>query len=116
MSITNPGVVAIREYEDSGGRRPFGHWFDGLSIEAAVRVETALARLEAGNLSNVKGVGAGVFEVRIHCGPGYRVYFGKDGDVIVILLAGGIKKSQARDIKTAKLRWRDYKEWRKEEG
>ena len=58
----------------------------------------ALRRLELGNLSNVKGVGAGVFEYRIDFGPGYRVYFGKDGDTVVILLAGGTRKRQDRDI------------------
>jgi putative addiction module killer protein len=109
-------VVAIREYEDANGRRPFGRWFDGLNIEAAVKVETALARLEVGNFSNVKGVGEGVFEIRVHFGPGYRVYFGKESDTIVILLAGGDKKSQGRNIRAAKRHWRDYKKRRTEEG
>jgi putative addiction module killer protein len=72
-------------------------------------VTTALLRLELGNLSNVKGVGAGVFEYRIDFGPGYRVYFGKDGDTLVILLGGGTKKRQHRDIATARERWKDYK-------
>ncbi len=67
-------MVTIREYEDPEGRRPFGRWFDGLSIEAAVKLETALARMEVGNFSNVKSVGQGLFETRIHFGPGYRVY------------------------------------------
>lgn len=102
-------MISILEYVDAKGGRPFGRWFDGLSIEAAVRVETALARLEAGNFSNVKGVGTGVFEVRIHFGPGYRLYFGKDRSDRAILLAGGVKKTQDRDIKTARSRWKDYR-------
>ena len=86
-------MVAIHEYEDIEGRRPFGRWFDELNIEAAVKVETALARIEAGNVSSVKGAGAGVFEIRVHFGPGYRIYFGKDSDTSLILLAGGSKKT-----------------------
>jgi len=78
-------------------------------------VTTALLRIELGNLSNVKGVGAGVFEYRIDFGPGYRVYFGKDGETVVILLGGGTKKRQDRDIATAKERWKDYKERRSQE-
>jgi putative addiction module killer protein len=69
----------------------------------------ALARLEQGNLSNVKPVGESVLEYRIDWGPGYRVYFGRDGAVLVILLTGGTKKRQQRDIGTAKTMWDDYK-------
>lgn len=70
---------------------------------------TALTRLTQGNFSNVKGVGSGVFECRINFGPGYRVYFGKDGDRLVILLGGGTKKRQQQDVQTALDRWQDYK-------
>jgi putative addiction module killer protein len=70
----------------------------------------ALTRLEQGNWSNVKGLGAGVYEAKIDLGPGYRVYFGKDGDMIVILLAGGTKQRKSRDIADAQARWKDYKE------
>jgi putative addiction module killer protein len=66
-------------------------------------------RLEQGNLSNVKPVGEGVLEHRIDWGPGYRVYLGRDGAVLVILLTGGSKKRQQRDIDTAKALWADYK-------
>jgi putative addiction module killer protein len=65
--------------------------------------------MEQGNFSNAKGVGEGVLEYKIDFGPGYRVYFGRDGDTIVILLTGGTKKRQQRDIDTAKAYWRDYK-------
>ena len=71
---------------------------------------TALTRLAQGNVSNVKGVGSGVFECRIDFGPGYRVYFGKDGERIVIILAGGTKKRQQQDIKAAAANWQDYKQ------
>lgn len=70
---------------------------------------TALTRLAQGNFSNVKGVGSGVFECHINFGPGYRVYFAKDGDRLVILLGGGTKKHQQQDVQTALDRWQDYK-------
>jgi putative addiction module killer protein len=65
--------------------------------------------MEQGNLSNVKSVGGGVLEYRIDFGPGYRVYFGRDGDTLVILLSGGSKKRQQRNIEAAWTSWQDYK-------
>jgi putative addiction module killer protein len=97
-------------YLETGGRSPFERWFERLDDRAAARVTMALTRLEQGNWSNVKGLGAGVYEAKIDLGPGYRVYFGKDGDMIVILLAGGTKQRQSRDIADAQARWKDYKE------
>jgi putative addiction module killer protein len=75
----------------------------------AAKVAVALARLEAGNVSNAKSVGEGVLEYRIDWGPGYRVYFGRDGAVLVILLTGGTKKGQQRDIDRARGLWADYR-------
>ena len=108
-------MVDIREYHDHAGRRPFRAWFDKLNSEASRKVTTALYRMGLGNFSNAKSVGAGVFECRINFGPGYRVYFGKDGEQIVILLAGGTKQHQQNDIKLSHERWEDYK-LRKKEG
>src|ERR1700753_3142557 len=88
---------------------PFEEWFSGLDAQAAAKVTVALARLEQANLSNAKSVGEGVLEYRIDWGPGYRVYFGRDGDRFVILLTGGTKKRQQRDIETAKRFWAIYK-------
>jgi putative addiction module killer protein len=73
-------------------------------------VSSALARIQQGNFSYVKGVGAGVYEYRIDFGPGYRVYFGKDGERLVILVGGGTKKRLQQDIDTALARWQDYKQ------
>lgn len=101
--------IDVREYNDREGRSPFAAWFDELNSQAAAKVATALTRLAAGNFSNVKGVGSGIFEVRIDFGPGYRVYFGKDGERVVILLGGGAKKRQQRDIENALSHWEDYK-------
>lgn len=99
----------ILEYLDSRGRSPFAEWLDHLSADAAAKVRLAVARLAQGNFSRVKGVGGGIYEYRIDFGPGLRVYFGKDGKTLVILLAGGSKHRQDRDIHMARLRWEDYK-------
>jgi putative addiction module killer protein len=98
-------MAAIRR----DGRNLFGEWFDRLNSDAARRVTTGLYRLGLGNFSNVKGVGGRVFECRIDFGPGYRVYFGKDGETLVILLCGGTKKRQQDDIVLAGKYWRDFK-------
>ncbi len=108
-------MLTLLEYLDRAGSSPFAAWFRSLDAIAAAKVTTALRRVELGNFSNVKGVGAGVFEYRIDFGPGYRVYFGKDGDTIVILLAGGTKKRQDRDIADARERWADYKKRKAQE-
>jgi len=78
-------------------------------------VATAVNRMEQGIFSNVKGAGAGVYEYRIDFGPGYRIYFGKDGDRLVILLAGGAKKRQDANISAAKAHWCDYKRRKRQE-
>jgi putative addiction module killer protein len=103
-------VVTIREYVDRKGGSPFAKWFEDLNAQAAAKVTTALVRIEQGNFSNAKGAGSGVYETRIDFGPGYRVYFGKDGDTLVILLGGGTKKRQSRDIEAAQESWKDYKQ------
>ena len=102
-------MIEVREYLDREGRNRYRGWFDRLNAQAAAKVATAVTRLALGNFSNVKGVGSGVFELRIDFGPGYRVYFGKDGERLVILLNGGTKKRQARDIKGATADWEEYK-------
>jgi putative addiction module killer protein len=73
-------MIEVREYLDAEGKSPYAKWFDRLNVAAAVKVTTAVHRMKQGNFSNVKGVGAGVYEYRIDFGPGYRIYFGKDGD------------------------------------
>ena len=84
-------MIELRYYLGSDGECPFEDWFSGLDAVSAAKVSVVLARVEQGNLSNVKGVGEGVLEYRLDWGPGYRVYFGRDGDVLVILLTGGTK-------------------------
>jgi len=94
---------------------PFDRWFNDLHEEARARVAVFLARVKDGNFSNAKGVGGGVEELRMNFGPGYRIYFGRDGEVLVILLAGGTKKRQQEDIALAQTRWNDYKKRKREE-
>jgi len=103
----------IAEYLDAKGRSPFAAWFDELDAQAAAKVTVALQRLRQGNLSNAKGVGGGVLEYRLDFGPGYRVYFGRNGEQIVVLLGGGTKRRQHQDIETAQARWADYKRRKK---
>lgn len=102
-------MVAVLEYLDHAGHSPYAEWFNNLDPVVAAKIATAIIRMGQGNFSNAKGVGGGVYEYRVNYGPGYRIYFGKDGDRLVILLAGGTKKRQASDINQAIERWRDYK-------
>ena len=102
------------EYLDKYGNSPFHQWFSSLNADAAARTTTALYRMEQGNFSNIRSVGTGVFEYKVDFGPGYRIYFGQDGNVLVILLHGGTKKQQGLDITFARGLWADYKARKKE--
>jgi putative addiction module killer protein len=102
-------VLDVREYLDTAGRSPYTKWLRALNVHAAVKVATALERIAEGNLSNVKTVGGGVLECKVDFGPGYPIYFGRDGDRLVILLAGGMKKRQQEDSRRAKANWDDYR-------
>jgi len=101
--------MQILEYTTDDGASPFARWFDRLNAPAALKVRRAIAQIEAGNFANTKSVGSGVRERIIEFGPGYRVYFGRVGDTWVILLGGGTKKRQQKDIDTAKTHWTHYK-------
>jgi putative addiction module killer protein len=106
-------LPTAKEYIDAGGKSPFREWFVDLHPPEAARVTGAITRMEQGNFGNVKGVGPGVFEYVLNFGPGYRMYFGKDGDQIIILLGGGTKKRQQKDINLAIERWQDFKRRKK---
>ena len=108
--------MEILEYLDVHGSSPYRGWFDALDTMAAAKVTVAITRMKFGNFSNAKGVGSGVQEYRIDFGPGYRIYFGRDGETLVILLAGGTKKRQQTDIDSAQIRWADYKRRKKGAG
>ncbi len=99
----------IREYTE-GRRSPFGEWFDDLDAVTAARVDRYIRRLEAGNFGAAKPLRDGVFELRLDFGPGYRVYYGREGGMTIILLGGGSKRRQDADIAAAVERWKRYKQ------
>jgi len=99
----------VRELLDEAGRSPFGAWVSRLSPVAAAKVEAAIARMRAGNFGDHKSVGEGVWERRIDWGPGLRIYYGRKDDKLVLLLGGGDKSSQSRDI----LRAREFWQWKR---
>ncbi|MGO9895561.1 MAG: type II toxin-antitoxin system RelE/ParE family toxin [Bryobacteraceae bacterium] len=107
--------MEIRGYIDENGNKRFAQWLEGLDAAAAAKVTIALARMEQGNLAKVKAVGSGVFEYKIDFGPGYRIYFGKDGDRLVVLIGGGTKKRQPQDIAAAQECWAAFKRRKRQE-
>ena len=100
----------VQIYQSANGKCPFADWLLRLKDSRATqRIDARIGRLRLGNFGDSRSVGGGVSELRIPCGPGYRVYFGRDGDRVVILLLGGDKSSQTRDIVKAIEYWHDYK-------
>lgn len=105
------GFFEIREYVEDG-RSPYAEWHESLDSVTAERVDRYMQRLEQGNFGAAKALQAGVLEVRMDFGPGYRVYFGREGRTIIILLGGGSKRRQDADIAAAVERWKRYKQTR----
>jgi|ERR1035438_5782220 putative addiction module killer protein len=103
-------MVELLAYRTAAGISPFARWREKLDPVTRARINAAVLRMETGNFSAAKGVGAGVHELRLDFGPGYRVYFGKDGETLVILLGGGTKKRQQADIESARALWQEYKQ------
>jgi putative addiction module killer protein len=100
---------SIIVYHDSAGKEPFTDWLNSLRDPTTRRrLLKRLRYLEQGNYGDFKAVGGGVFELRFFFGAGYRVYFAEDGDTLVLLLCGGDKQSQSRDIKQAQAYWQEY--------
>jgi putative addiction module killer protein len=103
-------VIELVYYQEENGRSPFIEWITALRDKVAkARIAARLRKIESGNLGDSKPVGEGVTELRIHVGAGYRVYCGRHGQHWVILLCGGDKSSQTRDIATAKALWTEWK-------
>ena len=102
---------SVKEYITADGRNHFRIWHSGVKDKKAqAKIDIRIARLRLGNFGDSKSLGQGVYELRIHFGPGYRIYYGLDGQKIVLLLCGGDKKTQEKDIKKAKTFWKTYKE------
>ena len=107
----------ILVYYTADGRGPFEEWLESLKDRQAVaQIQKRLIRVELGNFGDVKPVGSGVSEMRILLGPGYRIYFGQEGNQIIILLCGGDKSSQTKDIRLAQKYWADREKRRKTHG
>ena len=107
----NPVERDVRIYRAANRQEPFTVWFDKLTDDRArQKIQARIARLRAGNPGHTRSVGDGVHELKIDFGPGYRVYFGYDGPMIVILLCGGDKSTQNADIRAAKAYWELYKQ------
>ncbi len=101
----------LQVHRTSRGREPFTEWFESIQdTKTQTRIEARLNSVKYGNFGDCQSVGDGVFELRLHFGPGYRIYFGVVSNTIVLLLCGGDKSSQARDITRAKAYWLEYKE------
>lgn len=105
----------IREYVDKNGRCPYRKWLIKLDLVSRMRVEARILKVgDSGHMGDVKTLKDGVFELRLFNKTGIRIYFAKDGDKIILLLLGGDKGSQQRDIVKAKDFWQDYKRNNKE--
>jgi len=102
-------LILVQEYVDAADRNEYRDWFNRIDVHLAVRVTTIVERIAAGHKAALAPVGEGVSEYKNDTGPGLRIYFGKDGDQLVILLGGGTKRTQSKDIEAAKLLWREYK-------
>lgn len=107
MRANSPKEILI--FEDDKGKQPFVNWLDSLDKGIRGRINNRILRLSIGNYGDYKALQGGVNELRLHFGSGYRVYFAEDGKKIVVLLSGGDKKSQSKDIKKAISYWEQYK-------
>ena len=104
-------MIEVREYLPAGrSASVFGEWFLALDTRGRQLVDDAIARMRLGNMGDCKRVGSGVLERRIDSGPGYRIYFGREGDNLILLLAGSTKRRQQRAIKEAQALWSEYKQ------
>ena len=104
--------MVVKIYQNEYGNEPFIEWLESIKDKVTqARIRQRLRRIELGNLGDHRSVGGGIFELRLHFGPGYRVYYGQIGNESILLLVGGDKSTQQRDIQRAKHYWYDY--WRK---
>lgn len=105
-------MIELLRYQRDDGREPFTEWLDAVRDKVAqARIRVRLRQVQAGNFGDCEPVGDGVIELRVHVGAGYRVYCGRHGKAVVLLLCGGDKSGQVADIKRAKELWSEWK-WR----
>ena len=108
--------MELRHYTNEDGSSPFADGFADLNPDAAAKITVTLARFERGLFGDCEPVGEGVSEHRLHWGPGYRVYFARDGQTLILLLTGGTKRRQQKDNETAEALWAAYKRRRGAKG
>lgn len=103
------GPKKLKIYDTAEGKRPYSEWLHRLrDVTTVARIRARIDRIEDGNLGQYKALGTGLFELKFDFGSGYRVYFAVDGDEIILLLSGGDKGSQRKDIEKAREYWTDY--------
>ncbi|MBI5622181.1 MAG: type II toxin-antitoxin system RelE/ParE family toxin [Elusimicrobia bacterium] len=102
------GPIAVYYYQASSGRCPFKEWLDSLDQDVQQVIDARLTRVRRGLLGNAKNLGGGLWELKFDVGPGYRIYYGRAGKAVVILLNAGHKKEQSGDIEAAREYWADY--------
>lgn len=107
------GKFNLERYVTEAGKRPVSSWLDEQEISVSAKIEARFFNIERGNIGDHAPVGDGVWELRFHFGPGYRVYFGQSGKMVILLLCAGSKGSQKKDIKKAKEYWQDFLKRRK---
>lgn len=103
----------VREYLSADGKNLYRDWLNALDVKPRARIQARVLRFSTGNLGEHKSVGGGVWEARVMFGPGYRIYFGKDGAQLVLLLLGGDKSTQTADVTRAQESWKAYQEDRR---
>lgn len=107
--INYTSIQKVLQYQTSDGQIPFRKWFLSLKdVQVQARIRTRLDRLIQGNLGDSKNLGSGIYELRLHFGPGYRIYFGRESETTVVLLWGGEKSRQEKDLSRAREYWKDY--------
>lgn len=105
--MTKPYKIEI--YKTHTGKEPYSDWENSLDMTVMARIDARLTRIrESGNIGTYEPVGEGVYEIKFDFGPGYRIYFGLETDTFIILLLGGSKKGQQRDINKSKEYWKDH--------
>ena len=114
--ITYNVCMVVKIYRNGRGNEPFTEWLESIRDRGTqARIRNRLRRIELGNPGDHRSIGEGVFELRLHFGPGYRIYYGRVGDEVILLLAGGTKSDQQRDVQRAKRYWYEYKRSHKNE-
>jgi len=108
--VLKPGNYEVIIYRDRAGQSPFSDWLASLDTKTQDRIILRVSRLKFGQFGDFKSLHGGLYELRLFFGPGYRVYFGEHRGRMILLLSGGDKSTQKRDIKTAKEFWKTYLE------